>query len=58
MREMLAKYIDSQLEAQHKEECTYKHAPSKKTIKAIKDSYNKKNLVECEDLADLIKKLS
>jgi hypothetical protein len=58
MREMLAHYIDKQLELQE-EECPYNHhALSKKTIKAIKDSYNKKNLVECKDLEDLKKKLS
>jgi hypothetical protein len=58
MRAMLAHYIDRQLELQEEEECPYNHAPSKKTIKAIKDSYNKKNLVECKDFEDLRKKLS
>lgn len=58
MKEMLASYINTQLESQIEEECPYSHVPNKKTIKAIKDSYNKKNLVECKDLEDLIKKLS
>ena len=58
MKEMLANYIDRQIESQQEEECPYGHTPSKKTIKAIKDSYNKKNLVESKDMADLIKKLS
>ena len=58
MREILANYIDRQLEAQPEEECPYRHTLSQKTIKAIKDSYNKKNLIECKDLEDLKKKLS
>jgi hypothetical protein len=58
MKEMLVTFIDKQLEAQKDDECPYSHTPNKKTIKAIKDSYNKKNLVECKDMEDLIKKLS
>ena len=48
----------AELEIPALRECPYNHIPNKKTIKAIKDSYNKKNLVECKDMADLIKKLS
>lgn len=57
MREMLVHYIDKQLELQN-EECPYNHTPSKKTIKAIKDARNKKNLIECKDLEDLRKNLN
>lgn len=58
MKELLASYIDTQLKSQPAQECPYSHMPNKRTIKAIKDSYNKKNLVEAKDMADLIKKLS
>lgn len=58
MRKIVEELIDLRLMAQEtKDECPYSHTPNKRTKKAIKDSYDKKNLIECRDIEDLIKKL-
>ncbi len=57
MREMVISYMDRQTTSKDEPECSHSHTPNKRTKKSIKDSRNKKNLVECKDINDLIKKL-
>ena len=57
MREMFIAYLDKQIVSQDEQECPYEHIPNKRTKKAIKDAQDKKNLIECQDINDLIKKL-
>jgi len=34
----------------------FSHEPNEETIKAIEDSYNPENLIECDSLDDMFKK--
>jgi len=59
MREIILESIKERLATQSAEaECPYSHIPNDQTIKAIKRSKNKKNLVRIKDMDELRKKLN
>jgi 2-methylcitrate dehydratase PrpD len=59
MRKIVVDLIDEQLSTKREkmDECPYGHEPNKKTIKALKNVQNRKNLVKAKDSKDLFKKL-
>lgn len=59
MRAMVLEFIDDGLSHYNEEKlvCNRSHVPNKKTIRAIKDSENEKNLVKIKNARDIFKKL-
>lgn len=56
IEEIVCRFVDQNTKTD-RPGCPYSHVPNKKTIRAIKNVKNKKNLVKAETLDDLFKKL-
>jgi antitoxin component of RelBE/YafQ-DinJ toxin-antitoxin module len=63
MREVVLELIKSQVVHSAKanipseDECPYDHTPNKRTIRAIKDAQNRKDLIQADNVKELFKKL-